>query len=50
MSEDNENVPPGQKLMDRPFLLLAIGMVVMFAFYTIWGVIEIMSLPEATLP
>jgi hypothetical protein len=33
-----------------PVLLLVFGLVVMFVFYTIWGLYEIMSLPQATLP
>lgn len=45
-----EQIPLGQRLFDRPFLLLIIGMVVMFGFYTIWGVIEVISLPPAPLP
>jgi hypothetical protein len=47
--EDRE-VPLGQRLLDRPFLLLVAGLVVMFGFYTIWGLVEIASLPTATLP
>jgi hypothetical protein len=47
---DQEPVPLGQRLLDRPFLLLLAGLVVMFAFYTIWGLWEILSLPKATLP
>lgn len=50
MSNENEKLPLGQRLMDRPFLLLLAGMITMFGFYTIWGLIEIMSLPKATLP
>jgi hypothetical protein len=45
-----EEIPLGQRLFDRPFLLLIFGLVVMFVFYTIWGLIEVMSLPQATLP
>jgi hypothetical protein len=45
-----EEIPLGQRLFDRPFLLLVFGLVVMFVFYTIWGLYEIMSLPQATLP
>jgi hypothetical protein len=48
--KDQEPVPLGQRLLDRPFLLLLAGLVVMFAFYTIWGLYEILSLPTATLP
>jgi hypothetical protein len=47
---DDEPVPLGQRLLDRPFLLLLAGLVIMFAFYTIWGLYEILSLPKATLP
>jgi len=42
--------PLGQRLFDRPFLLLAAGLLVMFLFYTGWGMWEILSLPAGTLP
>ena len=42
--------PLGQRLLDRPFLLLAAGLAVMFGFYTIWGLVEILRLPRAPLP
>jgi hypothetical protein len=45
-----EPVPLGQRLLDRPFLLLLAGLLVMSAFYTLWGLYEIWSLPRATLP
>jgi hypothetical protein len=45
-----EEIPAGQKLFDRPFLLLVIGLAVMFVFYTIWGLVEILTLPQAPLP
>jgi hypothetical protein len=45
-----ESIPLGQRLFDRPFLLLAAGLFVMFLFYTGWGMWEILSLPEGTLP
>ena len=47
--QDRE-VPLGQRLLDRPFLLLVAGLAVMFGFYTIWGLIEILTLPKAPLP
>lgn len=57
MKEDNDNrnedadeVPLLQRLFDRPFLLLGAGMTVMLAFYTLWGIYEIASLPKAPLP
>ena len=48
--ESNEQIPLGQRLLDRPFLLLVVCLVVMFGFYTGWGMIEIASLTEAPLP
>ena len=47
---DEQAEPLGQRLFDSPFLLLAAGLVVMFGFYTIWGVVELMMLPQAPLP
>jgi len=49
-SEAEEPIPLGQRLFDKPFLLLFACIVVMFVFYTGWGVWEIFSLPKATLP
>jgi hypothetical protein len=46
----SDTPPWGQRLLDRPFVLLAIGMIVMIAFYTGWGFVEILTLPEGTLP
>ena len=45
-----EEIPAGQRLFDRPFLLLAAGLLVMFLFYTGWGMWEILSLPAGRLP
>lgn len=45
-----EEVPLSQRLFDNMFLLLALGLLVMFVFFTGWGMYEIMSLPPATLP
>ena len=45
-----EEVPLGQRLFDRPFLLLLLGLLVMFGFYTAWGLFEVLTLPEAPLP
>lgn len=49
-STGKEEIPWGQRIMERPFLLLILGLVVMFAFYTGWGMYEILSLPHAALP
>lgn len=45
-----ETIPLGQRLFDSPFLLLAAGLIVMFLFYTGWGLWEIFSLPAGKLP
>jgi hypothetical protein len=54
MTEPTESdpgvVPLGQRLFDRPFLLLAAGLLVMFLFYTGWGLLEVFSLPADRLP
>ena len=50
-SQSGDRKPPlGQRLLDRPFLLLVAGLVVMFGFYTVWGLVEVLSLPRAALP
>jgi len=48
--EPDGQTPLGQRLFDRPFLLLIAGILIMFGFYTIWGLIEVFSLPPARLP
>lgn len=45
-----EEVPAGQRFFDNIFLLLALGLLVMFVFFTGWGMYEIMTVPPATLP
>ncbi|MGE0494354.1 MAG: hypothetical protein AB7S38_34395 [Vulcanimicrobiota bacterium] len=47
---DDSKAPLAQRLMDNPFFLLAAGLFVMFLFYTVWGAIEVWSLPPAELP
>jgi hypothetical protein len=48
--QNNGNIPFGQKMAESPFLLLTAGLITMFVFYTIWGLVELMSMPQATLP
>ncbi len=51
MSErDPDNKHPLEKLMDNPWLLLVLGVVVPTLSYTVWGWIELWLLPAATLP
>ena len=43
-------IPLMQRLFDRPFLLLILGVAVVGVFYTLWGLFEILTMPQATLP
>lgn len=47
---DPADVPLLQRLYDRPFLLLVLGLAVMLILFTGWGLWEVLTLPEATLP
>lgn len=46
----NEPKHPIQKLMDNPWLLLALGLAVPFLSYTLWGWLELARMPPALLP
>lgn len=46
----DEPIPLGQRLYDNMFLMLGLGLLVMFVVFTGWGLYEILSLPAATLP
>jgi hypothetical protein len=48
-SQPDDYVPLGQRLFDNVFLLLAAGLLIMFLFYTGWGLWEITSLPSTAL-
>lgn len=43
--EEEEKVPMMQQLLDNPFLLLFIGVMVPMVVYTLWGVIDILTIP-----
>jgi hypothetical protein len=45
----DDPVPLGQRLFDNVFLLLGAGLLIMFLFYTGWGLWEITSLPSGAL-
>ena len=48
VAEDpNEPVPFMQQLLDNPFLLLFLGVMVPMLVYTLWGVIDILTVPLA---
>ncbi len=46
-TEENVRVPVMQRVLDNPFLLLFIGVVVPTVFYVIWGIMEIITIPMA---
>lgn len=50
LRSDPSDLPFLQRLYDRPFVLLAIGVTIMLVLFTAWGLWEVMSLPQATLP
>lgn len=39
-----------EKLMDNTWLLLVLGLLIPFLSYTLWGLIELWSVPKGTLP
>ena len=41
---------PLQALLDNPWALLVLGIIVWTVSYTVWGWIDIATLPPATLP
>lgn len=45
--DENEKVPLIQQLLDNPFLLLFIGVMVPMVVYSLWGVLEILTIPVA---
>jgi hypothetical protein len=46
----SERIPLGQRLFDNVYLLLALGLLVMLVVFTGWGMWEILSIPQGTLP
>jgi hypothetical protein len=43
----NDPVPLMQQLLDNPFLLLFLGVMIPMLVYTLWGVIDILTIPLA---
>jgi hypothetical protein len=48
--EPHEEIPLGQRLYDNWMLLMVAGIVIMAVIYTGWGLWEIVTMPQATLP
>ena len=45
--QTEEKVPLIQQLLDNPFLLLFLGVMIPMIVYTLWGVIDILTVPLA---
>ncbi|MBF0160169.1 MAG: hypothetical protein HQL58_11675 [Magnetococcales bacterium] len=45
---DQEPIPVWQKVLDNPFLLLFLGVVMPTVFYIVWGIMEIVTIPIAS--
>lgn len=45
--EPAEKIPFMQRLLDNPFMLLFLGVVVPTVFYLIWGILEVAQIPIA---
>ena len=43
----DERIPVMQRILDNPFLLLFLGVVMPTVFYMIWGIMEIVTIPIA---
>lgn len=46
-NQANEKIPLMQQLLDNPFLLLFLGVMIPMIVYTLWGVIDILTVPLA---
>ena len=46
-TKNPENIPWMQRLLDNPLLLLLLGVAIPTILYTLWGVMEVVSVPLA---
>lgn len=46
-NDPEEPIPFMQKLLDNPFLLLFLGVLIPMVVYVLWGVIDILTIPPA---
>ena len=44
-NHDDANTPVMQRILDNPFLLLFIGIVVPTLTYIVWGIMELIAVP-----
>jgi hypothetical protein len=48
-SQPEERIPAFQQMLDNPFLLLFLGIALPTVLYTVWGIMEILSIPISPL-
>ena len=46
-NDETGPIPWVQQLLDNPFLLLFLGVLIPMLVYTLWGVIDILTIPLA---
>ena len=46
-ASESERIPFMQRVMENPFLLLFLGVVMPTVFYILWGIMEIATIPVA---
>jgi hypothetical protein len=46
-NKESLRIPLMQQLLDNPFLLLFIGVLIPMVVYIVWGVIDILTIPVA---
>jgi hypothetical protein len=47
---ENRPIHPIQRLLDNPWLLLVIGVLLPALSYTVWGLLELQNMKPAVLP
>ncbi len=45
--DKDKPIPVMQRIIDNPFLLLFLGVVIPTVFYILWGVMELVTVPIA---
>ena len=48
-SDEEERIPAMQHLLDNHFLLLFLGITIPTVLYILWGVMEILTIPNAPM-
>ncbi len=44
---ESERIPVMQRVLDNPFLLLFLGVVIPTVLYLVWGIMEVAQIPLA---